>query len=106
MAITKKEIFKITNRNEATQMIDGYSLGDGIALDFTGDDNKVFFMTNGGSATIKGGNSGFGGADLELLDGYCAVIDSGRFKNVSGEYKDHILITGATGSVISVFEMP
>ncbi len=106
MAITKHDIVKFQNRNEAVLFEKPQALGDGIALKFTGDDNKIFILANDGDATIKAGNSVFAGPDLELDDGCGVVIDSGRFKNVSGDYKDHIMITGATGTLITAVELP
>ncbi len=106
MAITKHEITKITGRNEAAILGEDITVGDGVALDFTGDDNKIFLLAMAEEITVKAGNSMFAGEDLTISAGNVAVIDSGRFKNVSGEFKDHVIVTGVTGSEMLAIELP
>jgi hypothetical protein len=76
------------------------------------DDKYLVFIHNAGSAaatvTIKAGNGIQGVNDLSMslaAGQYTFVsLDSGRFKNVSGDDKGKVIITGAVK--LAVFKLP
>ena len=79
------------------------------------DERTLILIQNGASAakkvTIKAGNGIQGVCDLEKSVGassYTVIaIDSGRFKNVSGDNKGKVIIMGESADIkVAVFELP
>lgn len=79
------------------------------------DDKYLVLLYNEGdeseTVTVKGGNALQGGKDMTFaLQGGSYTLfqpDSGRFKNVSGEYKGKVVFAAASADVrIAVFRLP
>lgn len=94
----------VTMRNDiATVELEALSAGTAKAIDWTENDNKMILVINAGSATdltVKAGNGIQGVCDLTLTvpEGVSLVkLESGRFKNVSGENKGKIVVV-STGT--------
>lgn len=114
MAITAhdKTVMKL---NEATEL-KSTARSAVFGADATGGDYKTLFIfTNSGNAsataTLAVGNGIQGaGDDLEITVGagktMGIVVDSGYFKNVSGEYKDYIKVTPSASLDVTIVELP
>ncbi len=94
----------VTMRNDiATVELEALSAGTAKAIDWTENDNKMILVINADSATdltVKAGNGIQGVCDLTLTvpKGVSLVkLESGRFKNVSGENKGKIVVV-STGT--------
>lgn len=110
MAITKVEK-QITKLNIVTPltMTTPTTAADGFALDFTGSDEKeiALFQNTGtgeGKVTLKHGDGIQGVADADEVSipaGGIAIVrlDSGRFKNVSGENKDYVVAIPSAATI-------
>jgi len=93
----------VLKRNEAKAMPTAATVakGDGALVTFDKDDQKILLLLKNNTtathtAVIKAGNGLQGVSDLEVtLDGSaeaCVVVESGRFKNVSGANKGKVNI--------------
>lgn len=117
-------IASITNvelkRNEAKQIIDAVavdgSAGAKVSYANKSDGKILLMLTNGGSAgakkaTILAGNSLQGTENLEISVAQgktmAIVVESGKFMNVSGDYKDCIVIKGESTDIkVQAIELP
>ena len=114
--MAKKELTPVQlNLNEFGAVTFEAGTTDGFKIPYTWADNKILLIfTNSGTAatlTIKRGNGIQGVTDLSdysiAQDGYAAIrLDSGWFKQVSGEDKDSVIIvpsaTTISGAVIQL----
>ena len=105
----------ILELNKAAEVA-GTSRSAAFGADAAGGDYKTLLLfSNAGNAsataTIAVGN-GIQGAGSDLVvtvpasKTYGIVVDSGYFKNVSGEYKDYIKITPSAALTVTVVELP
>lgn len=79
---------------------------EGMDLDFSGKDDRILIEVGNATATFLPGNSSQGGGEPLIVEaGKCVVLNSGRFKNVTGDSKGCVHITGATATIIAV-ELP
>ena len=120
MAITAqaKTLLKL---NEA-KAVKATSQSSAFGADAKGGDYKLLFLfQNAGNAaataTIAVGN-GIQGAGSDLVvtvkasgdsgggDMQAIVLDSGYFKNVSGDYKDYIKVTPSAALSVRIIELP
>lgn len=114
MAITAHA--KTTLKLNEGKVIDATSRSAVFGAEATGGDYKTLFVFNNAgnasaTATIAVGN-GIQGAGSNLVvtvaSGKTAylVVDSGYFKNVSGEYKDYIKVTPSASLSVTIVELP
>ena len=116
MAITEhaRTILELNKAKEISAL--GSSRSAVFGADAKGGDYKTLLMfANAGNAsataTIAVGN-GIQGAGSDLVITVAAgktmaiVVDSGYWKNVSGEYKDFIKITPSAALTVTVIELP
>ena len=98
------------------KVIDGTSRSAAFGADAMGGDYKLLFAFNNAgnasaTATLAVGN-GIQGAGSDLVVTIAAgktaylVVDSGYFKNVSGEYKDYIKVTPSAALTVTIIELP
>ena len=116
MAIVKLTPSKIAKWNEASGAVPFTALNsDGAYYEHTArDDRNVILVQNSASSasnlTIKKGNGLQGVADevisIPASSTVAIVIESGRFKNVSGDNKGMVILTGASTLLVGVVEMP
>ena len=114
MAITAQDR-TVLKLNEA-KVIDGTSQSAVFGADAKGGDYKTLFVfANVGNSTAKatiavGDGIQGAGDDLEVsvASGKTVylVVDSGYFKNVTGEYKDYIKVTPSAALTVTVVELP
>ena len=120
MAITAhaRKVLKLNTPSEAK----GTSRSAAFGADAKGGDYKLLFIfENAGNAaataTLAVGNGVQGvGSDLTVTvkasgdsdgkDRQFLVVDSGYFKNVSGEYKDYIKVTPSAALTVTILELP
>ncbi len=118
MAVTNIERVKITDANELSSAITftaASSAADGFKVNFEGKDYKTLIIVEGGSTegtiTVKQGNGIQGVADITYAVGasatFALTLDSGVFKNVSGDNKGHVMIVPSTTAIkIAAVELP
>lgn len=115
MAIVKVTPSKIEKWNSSGAVAFTALTADGAYYEHTArDDRNVILVQNSASSasnlTIKKGNAIQGVADEVIsVPGSSTVaiaIESGRFKNVSGENKGKVILAGATTLSVAVVEMP
>lgn len=123
MARVALKVQELENRNEfavpaaTTALCTAVDTTDGAEFVMRERDDKyLLLIQNTGSAarsvTIKHGNGIQGVVDLVLpslaAGNYTFLsIDSGRFKNVSGEDKGKVIITGSAADIkVAVFRLP
>lgn len=117
-------IAKITNlsliRNEAKELTTAVAVDTtlGAEIDYTNksDGRILLLITNSNAsaakkATVLKGNSLQGVEDLEISipqsKTYAICIESGKFMNVSGEYKGKVIIKGESTDIkVQVIELP
>lgn len=116
-------IAEITNvsllRNEPKVLVDAVAVdaNDGAGVDYTNrsDGRILLLITNGNAsaqkATIVKGNSLQGVEDLEISieasKTVAIVVESGKFMNVSGEYKGKVIIKGESADIkVQAIELP
>ena len=105
------EGYPILSLNEASELT-AESKSAEFTVELTGGDYKTaFIMTGSGTVTFAIGNGIQGaGADLEVeltADTPSAIVlDSGYFKNVSGDNKDCVVITPSAATDFLIFELP
>ena len=114
MAITAHA--KTTLKLNEAKAIDGTSRNAVFGAEATGGDYKTLFVfANAGSSAAKvtlavGDGIQGAGSDLEVsvAAGKTAylVVDSGYFKNVSGDYKDYIKVTPSAAVTVTIVELP
>lgn len=98
-----------------TAMVTALDATDGALITWDERDEKITLLiqnsaTSAGTAVVKAGN-GYGGvADLEVpvaASSYVILaLDSARFKNVSGENKGKVHITGPATVKVAAFKLP
>lgn len=107
-------------RNEAKQLTEAVAvdttLGAKVNYGNKSDGSILLMITNGGSAgakkaTIVKGNGLQGTEDLEISVAQgktvAIVIESGKYMNVSGEYKDQVIVKGETTDIkVQAVELP
>ena len=71
-------------------------------LDFNDADCRILIKAESADVLVKAGNSCFAGADLLIPANSYAVIDSGRFKLVSGENRNCIVLKGEGAKITAV----
>lgn len=117
MAIVKLTPSKIEKWNSASGAVAFTALDatDGAYYEHTArDDRNVILVKNSASSasnlTIKQGNGLQGVADevisVPASSTVAIAIESGRFKNVTGDNKGRVILTGATTLSVAVVEMP
>ena len=90
---------------------------EGVQIPATNADFKRVILVNNtgtgnGTVTVKAGNGIQGVNDGETYSvasgGFAAIrLDDGRFKNVSGDDKDFVVVTTSAGTVkVAVIELP
>ena len=120
MAITTQA--KTLLKLNVASAVKGTSQSAAFGADAKGGDYKLLFLfQNAGNAaataTISVGDGIQGaGADLTVSvkaagasdggDVQALVVDSGYFKNVSGEYKDYIKVTPSAALTVRIIELP
>ena len=103
MAIKEVSLVKGVYPNTACELefVAASSAADGFAVDFSGGDGRTVLLLNNttsaeATATVKAGNGLQGVADEVIIvpaSGMVAVcLESGRFKNVSGDLKGKVQI--------------
>jgi len=96
-------------------MMTALDAADGALIMWDERDEKITLLlqnsaTSEGVALVKAGN-GYGGvADLEVVipasSFVILALDSARFKNVSGEMKGKVHITGPASIKVAAFKLP
>ena len=114
MSVVKIEPEKL-DLNTGLQLKDGTAIdaSDGLYVLYTGKDSNIVLLLSGSAedtVTIEMGNGLQGVADEEaqVVSGKTTAItlESGRFKLVSGEYKDYVHLKGAATTKVQAFELP
>ena len=112
MARKVVELQKV-NLNEGLniEFVAAESTDEGFALDFSAQDERTVVLFQGsGTVTIKQGNGIQGVVDLEAfeINGMAAFrLDSGAFKNVTGDDKGYVVaIPSSTSVEAAVIRLP
>lgn len=123
MARTVLSAVKLSDRNEfsapvssanLTAAVNGTSLEAELMLDFS-DEKCLILVQNAGTSaaavTVKAGNGIQGVNDLvhsvPASSSVILALDSGRFKNVSGDDKGKVIFVGASTNIkIAAFKLP
>ena len=114
MAIVKITPQKMTH-NTALTLADATAMDatDGIYVEYTGKDHNIVLLLEGSAAdtvTVHMGNGLQGVADvavsLEASKAAALVLESGKFKLVSGDYKGYVHLSGAATTKVQAFELP
>ena len=106
MAVTKITPTKIRDFNVGTKMPTSVLVGaDGAELNFTGKDHRILIMADTADAVITKGNGIQGVVDTTLKAGEAIVLESGAYKQVTGDHKGSVYITGATAKIMAI-ELP
>ncbi|MEG1152511.1 MAG: hypothetical protein RSD67_06560 [Oscillospiraceae bacterium] len=116
MAITKLNENKIENVNTASGEIvfATATIADGFQIPFMGKDYKTLILIKGGSAVgemnFLMGNSIQGITDLKVSvpagKTIAITLDSGSFKNVTGEFKGYVLAKPSAADIsVAVVEL-
>lgn len=120
MARTVLNVHELDERNTFatafTTLVQAVDATSGAELTMAAGDDKYLILvqnaaTSAKSVTIKKGNGLQGVADLTKSleeSSYTAlVIESGHFKNVSGDDKGKVIITGGSADIkVAVFKLP
>ena len=123
MAIVNLTVRKLADWNEfgtpvtSTNLFEALNASDGGRIAWNFRDDKVLIVAqNTDSAahtlTVKAGNGlqrAAGDLEISLGSGMTTfvAIDSGRFKNVSGDNRGYVLLNGKSATVkVAVFKMP
>lgn len=116
MAIVKLTPSKIAKWNEASGAVPFTALNtDGAYYEHGARDDRTLILvsnkaTSAENFTIKKGNGLQGVADEVLSvpasSTIATVIESGRFKNVSGDNKGRVIFAGSANLSVAVVEMP
>ena len=107
------EGYPILSLNEAST-VTAETKSAAFTVELTGGDYKTAFVMTpaaNGTVTFAVGNGIQGaGADLEVTvkkdEASAIVLDSGYFKNVSGDDKDCVTITPSGATDFLIFELP
>ena len=96
--------------NEGAVIPDAVACGaDGATVEYDEQDGKIVLIIGTAAATIKAGNGIQGVADLtipfETGKTKAVVIESGKFRNVSGDERGYIHISG-TGATVAAIVLP
>ncbi|MBE6546341.1 MAG: hypothetical protein E7668_02725 [Ruminococcaceae bacterium] len=96
-----------------TQAVDA---ANGAEFEMEGQDDKHLILiqnaaTSAKTVTVKAGNGLQGVCDLSCevaASGYtCVTLESGRFKNVTGDDKGKVILTGTDANIkVAVFKLP
>lgn len=105
MAVTKVTPTKLAFNTAGTTPTSVLVGSDGMEVKFSGVDSKILIMVDTASATITSGNGIQAGAAITVDSGKSIVVESGAYKNVSGDHKGAVYITGATAKVLAI-ELP
>lgn len=121
MAAVNISLLKLKETNEPSAavlnsaMTTELNAADGALVAWDERDEKITLLlqnsaTAEGTATVKAGN-GYGGvADLEVAipasSFVILALDSARFKNVTGENKGKVHITGPATIKVAAFKLP
>ncbi len=98
-----------------TAMVTALDATDGALIEWDERDEKITLLiqntaTSASVATIKAGNGYAGVADLEVPVAASSFVilalDSARFKNVSGDMKGMVHITGPATIKVAAFKLP
>ena len=113
-------VFEMNKYNEAYpfDMVEGGAIdaADGAEIDYAARDDKMLIMLMNASEStvtvpVKAGNGRQGVCDLKIeLAGAAAAtlaLESGRFKNVSGEDKGKVILAASAAGVgVMAFKLP
>jgi hypothetical protein len=121
MAAVNISLLKLRETNEPSEavanasMVTALDAADGALVQWDERDEKITLLlqnsaSSEGTAMVKAGN-GYGGvADLEVKipasSFVILALDSARFKNVSGEKKGKVHITGPATIKVAAFKLP
>lgn len=101
--------------NGGVKLSDGVAIdaADGAYIEYSGKDDNIVVLLTGTAAdtvTIEKGDGLQGVADetvaLTANKPSAVVLESGRFKLVSGKYKGCVHIKGAATTKVQAFELP
>lgn len=122
MARVALTVHKMDKRNELMKAVATASLfaavdaSDGAEFEMSGRDDKIVILiqnaaTSAKSVTVKAGNGIQGVVDyteqVAASSTTAIVLDSGRFKNVSGADKGKVILKGASADIkVAVIELP
>ena len=113
--------YEIDKVNEAgavalnTALFTALDASDGAAYDASGRDDKTLLLvqnsaTSEGTLTVKAGNGIQGVNDLSVVVPASStvglVLESGRFKKISGDDKGKIILAGAATLKVAVVKLP
>ena len=96
--------------NGSAVMPDAVTLAaDGGKIAYDEEDTKIVLLIGGAEATIEAGNALQGDGNLvipfETGKTKAIVIESGKFRNVSGDERGYIHISG-TGATVAAIVLP
>ena len=118
MARTKLSVHSMNEKNmfSAFTTLTEAVTADGAEFEMSERDDKYLILiqngaTSAGTVTVKAGNGLQGVADLTETvagSGYaCVALESGHFKNVAGDDKGKVILTGSSTSIkLAVFKLP
>ena len=122
MARTNLTVRELDARNTflgavaSTELFEAVDPAEGAALEMKGCDDKYLIVVQNAAeaaktVTVKAGNGLQGVADLTETvagSGYaCVALESGHFKNVAGDDKGKVILTGSSTSIkLAVFKLP
>lgn len=122
MARVKLTVHKMGKRNElmtavaTASMFTAVDAAAGAEFEMSGRDDRVVVLiqnaaTSAKSVTVKAGNGIQGVVDytenVAASSTTAIVLESGRFKNVSGEDKGKVIIMGASADIkLAVIQLP
>lgn len=122
MARTQLTVHALDERNtfatavDAADLIQAVAAADGAEFVMTERDDKYMILvhnaaTSAKDVTVKSGNGLQGTGDITVslaADSYTFIsLESGRFKNVSGDDKGKVIIMGGDANIkVAVFKLP
>ena len=118
VVITSHEVGKVNEAMAAvanTALFTAVDASDGAEFAMSGRDDKTLLLvqnsaTSEGTVTVKAGNGIQGVNDLIVTipasSTTALVLDSGRYKNVSGPSKGKVIVFGSTKVGLAVVELP
>ena len=122
MARTNLTVRELDARNTflgavaSTSLFEAVDATEGAAFEMKGQDDKYLILvqnaaTAAKTVTVKAGNGLQGTADLSVevtaSSHTGVVLESGRFKNVTGADKGKVILTGTDANIkVAVFKLP